>query len=184
MALYSGALKRDSDMMEHYHQMLIELTGTSIVSGYPLFRLDRVDMETAIEDMRKVMPFWNVATEYADIIVPPYYDPSRRQGSIEKLEAMYARGDLRLATYWNALIHLYETDRAVNMAFGVFDQGVLNPVMFWSPEAGRLEFRSHPRFIELVEYIGLASYWDEVGWPMFCEPRGDSHFCGLEYRVE
>ena len=141
-------------------------------------------METAIENMRGVLSFWNVSPDYADIIVPPYYNSSLTQDSLEKLEDMYARGDIRLAWYWLALIHLYETDRAVNMAFDVFDEGVLNPVMFWTEEAGRIEFRSHPRFIELVEYIGLASYWDEVGWPIFCEPRGDSHFCGLEFVVE
>lgn len=184
MALYSMGMKKDRDLVEHYHQMLIAMTGTSIVSGYPIARLDRVDMETAIEDMRAVLPFWNVSPDFADILVPPYYDPSLRQSSLEKLEAMYARGDLRLALYWNGLMHLYETDRAVNMAFEVFDQRMLNPVMFWTEEAGRLEFRSHPRFIELVEYIGLAAYWDDVGWPMFCEPRGDSHFCGLEFVVE
>jgi len=184
MALYSMVMKKDRDMMEHYHQMVVEMMGMSFVSAFPFARLDRVNMETAIDDMRKILSVWDVSPDYANILVPPYYDPSLRQSSLEKLEVMYASGDLRLTWYWEALIHLYETDRAVNMAFDMYDQGVLNPVMFWTEDAGRIEFRSHAKFIELVEYIGLAAYWDDVGWPIFCEPRGDSYFCGLEYVVE
>ena len=35
MALYSMGFKKAYDMVEHFHQMLIEMTGASIVSGYP-----------------------------------------------------------------------------------------------------------------------------------------------------
>jgi hypothetical protein len=56
--------------------------------------------------------------------------------------------------------------------------------MFWLDMPGEKEFRSHPRFTELVERVGLASYWDDAGWPPFCEPRGDTHFCGLDFAVE
>jgi len=184
MALFSFGMKRDSDMGEHYHQMLIEMTGMSIVSGFPSARLDRVDMETAVEDMRQVLPIWDISPDYANIVVPPLYDPSLRQGALVELEAMYERGDIRAPLYWHGLTRLHDTDRAVNLAFEHFDQGILNPAMFSYPSEEWREFRSHPRFIELVEYIGLASYWDEVGWPMFCELRGEQHFCGLDYKVE
>lgn len=184
MALYSNYLENGKDDVERYHQMLIEMTGTSIVSGFAGARIDRVDMQTAIEDMRAVLPLWNISPDYADILVPPEYDSTLRQDSLEKLDDMFARGDLRSAWYWSGLIHLFETDRAVDMAFELYDQGVLNPVMFWTTSGGRREFRSHPRFVDLVEYIGLASYWDEVGWPVFCEARGESQFCGLDIVVQ
>ena len=79
---------------------------------------------------------------------------------------------------------LYETDRAIDLAFESFEEHTLNPVMLWLDMPGEKEFRSHPRFIELIEHIGLASYWDAVGWPPFCERRGDTYFCGLDFAVE
>ena len=30
-------------------------------------------------------------------------------------------------------------------------------------------FRSHPRFAELLDQIGLPAYWDQAGWPEFCQ---------------
>ena len=115
----------------------------------------------------------------------PLYDPSPRENAYEELQRIYNRGDIRAATYWETLIRLHQTELAVNMAFEQFDQKVLNPVMIWVRDAdqGRQKFRSHPRFIELVEYVGLADYWDDVGWPISCEQRGDSHFCGNSFAV-
>ena len=184
MAIYAWALKDDNALAEHYDNMLIEMSGWSILAGYPASRVHRVDVDSAIEDAHKVLPLWNLPAELVDIRVRPSYDSSLRQDALAELDAMYERGDIRPAWYWDALIDLRQTDRAVNMAFDLFDQGVLNPVMFWIRDAGRPEFRSHPRFIELAEYIGLASYWDDVGWPPFCEPRGNSHFCGLDFAVK
>ena len=184
MALYAWALKDDNALAEHYDNMLIEMAGFSILAGFPVSRVHRVDVETAIDDALEVLPIWDLPPEIVDILVRPIYDPSLRKVILEELERLYERGDIRFAWYWDSLITLHETDRAVNMAFEQFDQGVLNPVMFWLRGPGRKEFRSHPRFIELVEYVGLASYWDEVGWPPFCELRGKQYFCGLDFAVK
>ena len=123
-------------------------------------------------------------TDLSDLVVPPVYDPSLRDSAAEELDQWFERGDIRLAVYWAELIGLNRTDQVIHMSFELFDQGVLNPVMFWTRQKGRMEFRNHPRFMELVEYVGLASYWDEVGWPGFCENRGNGYFCGLDWMVE
>ena len=79
---------------------------------------------------------------------------------------------------------LEETGRALELAFESFDEGSLNLPMFWLDFPGEKAIRSHSRFMELVRYVGLASYWDSAGWPPFCEPRDDAHFCGLDFAVK
>ena len=188
LVAWAPVLKKDDVMAENYENIMIEMMGFSLLSAYPAARVHRVDLQTAIQDLGNILPAWGIspdlAPDLAGIWVPPLYDPSRRQSALVEFQAWHERGDIPAHIYWESLIFLYQTDEAVNMAFELFDQRRLNPVMFWLDEPGRNEFRSHPRFIELVEHIGLASYWDEVGWPLFCELRGNEHFCGLEFAVE
>lgn len=184
MVAWAAVLKKDHAMAEHYENIMLEMMGFSILSLYPSKRMHRVDLQTAIQDFRKVSPAWGVSPGLADTWVSSMYDPSLRQSALVEFEARHERGDLRDEIYWQGLLLLHQTDQAIDMAFDLFDQGVLNPAMSWFDFPGGKELRSHPRFIELVEYIGLASYWDDVGWPLFCEPRGATHFCGLDWAVE
>ena len=188
VVLWSSVLKKDDAMAEHYEEILIELLGFSILGGYPATRAHRVDMQTATEDLQNLLPVWGVSPEVAPTIaniwVRPIYEPSFRQYALDDLEGLSERGDIPSHTFWEGLILLHQTDRAINMAFDSFDQGTLNPVIFWLNLPGGKELRSHPRFIELIEHMGLASFWDEVGWPPFCELRGNGRFCGLDFAVE
>jgi hypothetical protein len=177
-------LKNDDQLAEYYESLAHELMGIPFNARVPEIRMKRVDVQTAVRDQRMLAPMFGINPDISDVVVPPVYDASLRESAAEELDQWYERGDIRLATYWAELIGLNRTDQVVNMSFDLFDQGVLNPVMFWSRQTGRMEFRNHPRFMELVEYIGLASYWDEVGWPGFCEKRDIGYFCGLEYHVD
>jgi TolB-like protein len=184
VVLWASVLKKDDVMAERYENVMMELVGFSILMGYPATRVHRVDLQTAIQDARKVLPFWGISPDLADVWVRPIYDPSLRQSSLEELRIFYERGDIRVGPYWETLITLHQTDAAVSMAFDLFDQGALEPVQVWLDGSGAKEFRNHPRLMELLEYIGLASYWNDVGWPPFCEPRGNEHFCGLDFEVQ
>jgi TolB-like protein len=184
LALWAAELKNDDVMAEYYENIMIEMMGFSILYGYPATRTHRVDLQTAIRDARSVFQFWGITPDAADLMIPSYYDPTLRQSTAEELQAWHERGDVRLAIYWAWLIDLGQIDRAVNMAFDLHDQAVLNPVMLWLGQMGRKEARNHPRFMELMEYIGLTSYWDESGWPLFCELRESEYFCGLDFQVE
>jgi TolB-like protein len=184
MVTWAAVLKKDDAMAEHYENIMLEMMGFSVLSLYPSKRLHRVGRQTAIQDFRKMVPAWGVSPELADIWVSALYDPSQRPDALLEFQAWHERGDLRDETYWHSLLILNQTDQAIDMAFDLFDQGVLNPAMAWFDFPGGKEFRSHPRFIELLEYTGLAPYWDDVGWPLFCEPRGTTHNCGLDWAVE
>lgn len=184
LVVWAAVLKKDDPLAEYYENIMLEMTGYSLLAGYPAARVHRVDMQTAIEEFRSLLPAWDISPGLANIWVPPLYDPSLRESALKESGAWHERGDIRAETYWRSLLFLYQTDEAISMAFDLYDRGVLNPGWFWFDEPGEKEFRSHPRFIELVEYIGLASFWDEVGWPLFCELRDDTHFCGLDFAVE
>jgi len=184
MVTWAAVLKKDNAMAEHYERIMLEMVGYSVLSLYPSKRLHRVDRQTAIQDFRNLAPAWGVSPELADTWVSAVYDSSLRENALLEFKAWHERGDLRDETYWQTLLILNQTNQAIDMAFDLFDQGVLNPAMTWFDFPGGKAFRSHPRFIELLEYIGLASYWDDVGWPIFCEPRGSTHFCGLDWAVE
>ena len=187
MVLWAAVLKKDDAMAEYFEDILEELLGFSILAGYPATRLHRVDMQTALHDMQGVLPVWGISPEvaprFAEIWVRPLYEPSFRETAVRNLEELHASGSIPLNDLWQGLMVLHETDRAIDLAFKSFDEGTLNPAMFWLDMPGEKAFRGHPRFIELVEYAGLASYWDSAGWPPFCEDRGGVYFCGLDFVV-
>ena len=188
IVLWAAVLKKDAAMAEYFEDILEELLGFSILGGYPATRLHRVDMQTALHDMQGVLPVWGispeVAPQLAEIWVRPLYEPAFRQTALQNLETLHEKGAIPLHDYWQGLMVLHETDRAIDLAFDSFDEGSLNPAMFWLDMPGEREFRSHPRFIELVDHVGLAAYWDSVGWPPFCEDRGGAYFCGLDFAVQ
>lgn len=76
-----------------------------------------------------------------------------------------------------------ETYRAVRDYDTMFDvmetawrRGNYGPLRtLWDIEAR--ELRSHPRFRQLVEEIGLVEFWRKSGWPEVCRPDGDSFAC-------
>ncbi len=50
-------------------------------------------------------------------------------------------------------------------------QGFGSIETIWSPIFAPL--RPHPRFAEYLELLNLPGYWDQVGWPNFCQRKGD-----------
>lgn len=51
---------------------------------------------------------------------------------------------------------------------------------FWPSVWGDtcVEVHSTPQFPELIREVGLDEYWDKVGWPTWCQPRGETFACG------
>ena len=184
MAFYSAVLKNDDKEAQYFEQIWLELTGGPFPSVYVANKKHRVDLQTAIDQARKWLPLFKFPPGLAEAWVRPHYEPSFTKLALQEFRRYYESGELSPGNYWTSLLNLNQTEQAMQMAFDLFDNGRLNQVMFWLSYPGRKEFRSHPRFIELVEHMGLASYWDEVGWPQYCELRDEGYFCGLDIQVQ
>jgi TolB-like protein len=65
------------------------------------------------------------------------------------------------------LLHIGASEFILNFEFERFKRiGWGSSEYFFTPLfAG---FRQQPRFIEMLDLIGLPDYWDETGWPEFC----------------
>ena len=186
MSAWGYHLKNDPAISERFEGIQVELDPTTTgIGAYPSRRKHRVNLKTAIEQARIDMPkFWQVLEELAESWVRPHYEPAYTRTALAEFREYYERGDIRGSFFFQVLLFFYQTDEAMDLAFELYDQRKLNHVTAWLRPPGAKEFRSHPRFIELMETIGIASYWDSVGWPHFCEKRGEAYFCGLEIQVQ
>jgi len=186
MGAWAYHFKNDPSMSEHFERIQFELDPTGDgIGAYPSRRKHRVSLNDAIEKARMEMPrFWKVPEELAENWVRPHYEPAYTPTALAEFREYYERGDIRGSFFFQVLLFFYQTDEAMDLAFELYDQRKLNHVTAWLRSPGAKEFRSHPRFIELMKTIGIASYWDSVGWPHFCEEREEAYFCGLEIQVQ
>lgn len=184
ITLWSWALRGDLELMDHYDQMLVEIMGTSLLAGYPDRRVHRVPLEQAIQEGRQISVIWQANPDAMDVVIPAFYDPALKKQAADKLEAMFERGEVRAAQYWGYMAGLGRVDDYMNAAFGMFDERIFNPVFLWMNAPGNEKMRNHPRYFELLDYIGIAAYWDQVGWPEFCGIREGERHCNGKIRVD
>ena len=186
MAGWSWSMKRNQEDSDYYDALFSEMYGTSIQALYPYMRVHRVSEEQAVNEGRMMYQMFGVDPEISDILVPYFYDPTLAEEAIARFQVMFEEGRVRPAQYWVTLAEygLGHIDEYINKSFDLYDDKILNPVFFWLHSPGNPEMRSHPRFVELMEYIGIADYWDERGWPHFCEMRNDERVCDLEYQLD
>ena len=172
LALWSHSIKQDVELGDHYDAILEEIMGISILAGFPWTRSHRISMERSIEEGKQIAIVWQDNPAIAEIITPPLYDP-------RKLEELFQDGGVREALYWNYAALLGNIDGYINSAFDLFDENTFNPVYLWLHTPMFDAVRTHPRYMELLEYIGIAAYWDKVGWPPFCEMREEERHCDV-----
>ena len=186
MATWSWSINRNQEMSDHYDVLLSEILGVSILAAYPYMRVDSVTEEQALNEGRMVFGMFGNDPEMADILIPYFYHPELAEQASAELQAMFEEGRIRPAQYWltHAESGLGRVDEFIDKSFEMYDDNVLNPVFFWLHSPGSLEIRSHPRFVELMEYIGIADYWDDQGWPHFCVQRNEERFCDLEFQMD
>jgi hypothetical protein len=73
-------------------------------------------------------------------------------------------------------VYLGDADGALDVAFELLNEPLDFEVEFLFARENAI-VRRHPRFGELVRAIGLDDYWDDYGWPEFCNRDGDSITC-------
>ncbi len=178
LAVWASSLLKDPQLSDCYDAMLVELMPVSITASYPEIRKHRISQKQAVEDLRMINMMFGVMPELADVLVPAVYDPSLVDKAAHQFDQWLSEGKLRPTMYWVYLPYLDRQDQFVEMAFELYDQKLLNPVFLWVEVQGVEKVRSHPRYIELLEYIGIADYWDRYGWPTFCQLDQGVRSCG------
>jgi hypothetical protein len=178
LALWGWSLLQDQVLSDHYDAIVTELMPLSITAAFPEIRKHRIPLQEAIEQGRMSSMFFGNPPGWADLIIPAIYDPSLAESAAIELDKWIVEGKVRRAQYWGFLPYVGRTDQFVEMAFDLYDENILNPVMLWIDMGGVERIRTHPRYIELMEYIGIADYWDQHGWPAFCELDDGVRKCG------
>lgn len=110
-----------------------------------------------------------IAAQHREIyqrIAPAIDDPGRRDEALAVLEQ--ARSESPEIEWTHPLLFAGLTDAAIDEALRRrSDSGQIVLMMIWSP-ADRA-FREHPRFFELARREGLIEFWNERGFPDFCQ---------------
>ena len=184
LANWAWGMKHDTELVDYYEQIQVELTGMSILSGFPWMRMHRgIPLEQALAEAEAVASIWGEPEGFAKFYVVPSYDPSRIDELSAELDEWYARGDVRLSLLFGNQILFGDIERAMDLAFETLEEGSFNPVPTWLRAPNMVQFRAHPRYMELMEAIGVTKHWDRYGWPPFCEQRQGEWFCGLEFTL-
>jgi hypothetical protein len=101
----------------------------------------------------------------------PVKGPEFIAGISGAMQAGYMPEELALLFF----IDLQATDLVFETAQRMWQEGKLDVTVFWTLRGGPI--RQDPRFIDLMENIGLLNFWKSHGPPDFCESKGDAFVC-------
>ena len=132
--------------------------------------------------------FWrreeNLDPGFVRPLVEAMLDASRKAGALqavrqagERLDA--SRDDRSLSHRLAVYILLGEVEAALTEARSMMDlaPGRRTPLltMFWDPYGAAV--RRDPRFVALMDEVGLVNYWRQTGWPRDCRPEAEDVAC-------
>lgn len=177
LAMWGWYCLENTETTDFYSALADELVPVAALASWPETRMHRVPLEQAVEEARQSSYLFDIPPDWAEVVIPVLYDPSLAEAAAIELDALHAEGRIRTAQYWSLLPSVQRYDQFVEMSFDLYDQKVLNPVFLLLSVPGSGEIRSHPRYIELMEYVGLAEFWDEHGWPPFCPEMNGERAC-------
>jgi len=178
MGAWAYNLVEDRDLSDWFVNLTRELQSGRNYGQWPDVDMHRVSMEQAIENARQGYAYFSDAVDWAPVIVPVVYGEAKPETAWPVIDQWLAEGKVRPASYWWMLAYTLRTDDFIELSFELFDDRTLNPAWMLMSMPIDEAVRTHPRFLELVEYIGYADYWDDVGWPQFCPLVNGERECG------
>ncbi len=143
------------------------------ISRLGVYHARQGDLETATDMFALFLPAWG-------------FDPSLAQPYAESIAAGQVTSDFQAALDGadkaleaNSLFfHIYigsPADTVFELADRLYRERRLNIIAFYEPWA--VEYRADPRFLDLVDTIGLLEYWRTYGPPDFCTFDDDRLIC-------
>ena len=144
--------------------------------SYVIQLLRRGDYKTARELLLDLQRAFRRASHWVDPFIAALKDPARRPDALGALRAVADERQISVKYLQGALVYLGDADGALDVAFELLNEPLDFEVEFLFARENAI-VRQHPRFGELVRAIGLDDYWDDYGWPEFCNRDGDSIIC-------
>jgi len=167
-AVWAWVLLEDRELMDRLETVLLELQPQSFLGAWPDLRMHRLTREQAIEEARMTYDTYGDRADWGPLFVPIVYGDAPPESAWATLDEWIAEGVLEPAQYWWMLAYANRIDDFMDLAFELYEDRTLNAVWFLLGVINHEAIRTHPRFLELVEHIGYADYWDRVGWPRYC----------------
>ena len=162
-------LLEDRELSDQFAILAQELQPGMNYGGWPDIAVHRLPMDQAIENGRQSYDVFQDGADWAPVIVPVIYGEAEAESTWAEIDRWLAEGKIRPATYWWMLAYVNRIDDYIDLSFELYDEQTLNPAWMLTGVPNHESIRTHPRFLELMAYIGYSDYWNEVGWPSFCK---------------
>lgn len=184
LGAWAYLLLEDRELSDRYALLARELQPGAHYGGWPDIAVHRLPLAQAIENARQTYNTFMEGADWAPVIVPIIYGEAEPESAWSNIDRWMADELIRPATYWWMLAYVNRIDDFIDLSFKLFDDQSLNPALMLMSIPNHEAIRAHPRFLDLMDYIGLAEYWDQVGWPRYCSLVGGVRRCDGEAAAE
>lgn len=177
LGAWAYVLLEDRELSDHYAAINRELAPGSHFGAWPDLAMHRVSMEQAIENARQMDAIFQIKVDWAPVLVPVIYGETEPESAWPVMDTWVTSEGMTPAQYWSMLLYANRIDEYIELAFQLFEDQTLNPgwmLMSWQNSDA---LRTHPRFLELLKFVGYSDYWDKAGWPRFCPLVGGERRC-------
>lgn len=141
-----------------------------------LERIWRQDWDAAAPLLRRGLEQLGLENGWLEAYLRALQDPASIAAAVAELEATGITTRRWMDHFHGAMITLGQMDRAYQISEQLIEeQAETWSVYLWQPDFAA--FRADPRFIGLVEKLGLPGIWRSLGPPDICERRPAESFC-------
>ena len=143
--------------------------------AYALLLLHNGQIDEAVNLYEEILGKFGLNTDWVRPVAEATRDPVLVPRALEALALARAHSSLPDSTVFYAAVLLKRPDLAFEVAKNTLVDKSLTVEFLFAPEAKIL--RRDPRFAALLAGLGLDTYWDQHGWPEFCERQLETVVC-------
>ncbi len=143
--------------------------------AYALLLLHNGQVDEVVDLYEKILGRFGLDTDWIRPVAESTGDPALVPRALEAVTRARTHSSLPDSIVFYAAVLLKQPDLAFEVAKTALDDKSLTVEFLFSPEAKIL--RRDPRFASLLAALGLDAYWDEHGWPAFCERQLETVVC-------
>jgi TolB-like protein len=133
--------------------------------------LEKGDVETARRFFEHANEVFGGTGEMIDLAIKAIENPAKNAELVAHLRAAVEEGRIRDAVATYEYIRIGEADLAYEGLFRNIENNAFNIHDFMQYGPGPRKVRDDPRYMEVLQRIGLVDYWREYGLPPICEEQ-------------